>query len=129
MRRLFRNAIVPLVVLMASGGITAFTQASISCVNAGTICVSDAHLNSAVISTADNHSKWLNFDSLVGFQPINFSNHSNSSMWVHNEQIEYTACISPGDGTGITVLAHQVGYFFIQYNVNGCSGNPPAGMP
>jgi hypothetical protein len=120
---------VPLVALKGTGNITTFAQINSECPNAGYICVSDAHLDGAAISTSLHHSKWLNFDALVGFQPINFSNHSNSSMWVHNEQIEYTACISPGDGTGIRTLPYQVGWLFIQYNVSGCSGNPPAGMP
>lgn len=74
------------------------------------------------IPTADYHSRWIDFDSVVGFHPNSLIDNSGSDIWVIDRQSGVFACILGGDEADFE--GWQPGWFFIQYNVNTCATQP-----
>jgi hypothetical protein len=74
--------------------------------------------------TADYHSKWIDFDSVVGFHPNSLADDSNSDIWLKDAQTGAYTCLLGGYGIS-EFINWQPGWFYIQYNVNTCATPPP----
>jgi hypothetical protein len=148
MRRLITGrragVLAALVAVLGSGATTASAQAAAkpiaqirhiaaapACPSA-TICVF-SQINyqgfEDEISTSLYHSQWLSFSQAgVTFHPESAIDHSNSAVWLLDDQNELAVAIC--GGANMPVSDFSFGYFFIQYNVpDGCNHSLPSGSP
>lgn len=119
----------------------------------GMVCAFDAAGNQVNFPTAGNHSQWLQFKNVVGFNPTSIINNSGSDIWIYDVEAAGTAQRTggpfPAFGTSLrpypfttwepinggttsqsyTEVSYQPGWFFIQFGVNTCVGPAPTPLP
>lgn len=119
----------------------------------GMICAFDADGTQVNFPTDGNSSKWIDFDSVVGFHPTSIINNSGSDIWLYDaaaeanggttggpypafgtslRQYTFTTWVPVHGGTssqGYTAQTYQPGWFFINFGVNTCLGPAPTPLP
>jgi hypothetical protein len=136
----------------ASEGAAATAAALPSCPS-GMVCAFNSDGTQVNFPTSGNHSQWLSFNSVVGFNPVSIINNSGSDIWLYDFQAASSASrtggpfpafgtslrqyqfntwvpVSGGTSTqGYTETTYRPGWFFVQFGVNTCVGPVPTPLP